>query len=67
MPNDTRTGLKFSGNTSYGGMNPPKGLDLKNIEADPDNPKESQKKKKKAANIQRRALECLKTAYRNYK
>ena len=33
MPNDTRTGLKISGNRSYGVMTPPQSLDLKIIEA----------------------------------
>ena len=28
MPNDTRIGLKISGNRSYGGMNPPQSPDL---------------------------------------
>jgi len=29
MPNDTRSGLKISGNRSDGGMNPPQSPDLK--------------------------------------
>ena len=33
MPNDTRIGLKISGNRSYGGMNPPQSPDLNIIEA----------------------------------
>ena len=33
MPNDTRRGLKVSGNRSYGGMNPPQSPDLNIIEA----------------------------------
>ena len=33
MPNDTRRGVKISGNRSYGGMNPPQGPDLNIIEA----------------------------------
>ena len=33
MPNDTRSGLKISGNKSYGGMDPPQRLDLNIIEA----------------------------------
>ena len=33
MPNGTRTGLKVSGNRSYGGMNPPQIPDLTIIEA----------------------------------
>ena len=33
MPNDTRSGLKISGNGSYGGMNPPQSPDLNIIEA----------------------------------
>jgi len=34
MPNDTRSGLKISGNRSYGGMNPPQSPDLNTIEAE---------------------------------
>ena len=33
MPNDTRSGLRSSGNRSYGGMNVPQSLDLTIIEA----------------------------------
>ena len=33
MPNDTRSGLKISGNRSDGGMNPPQSPDLNIIEA----------------------------------
>jgi len=33
MPNDTRTGLKISGNRSYRGMNPPQSPYLNIIEA----------------------------------
>jgi len=33
MLNDTRSGLKISGNRSYGGMNPPQSPDLNIIEA----------------------------------
>ena len=33
MPNDTRSGLKISGNRSNGGMNPPQSPDLNIIEA----------------------------------
>jgi len=33
MPNFTRTGLKISGNRSYGGMNHPQSPDLNIIEA----------------------------------
>jgi len=33
MPNDTRSGLKISGNRSYGGMNPPQRPELNIIEA----------------------------------
>jgi len=33
MPNDTRSGLKISGNRSYGGMNPPQSPDINIIEA----------------------------------
>ena len=33
MPNDTRSGLKISGNRSYWGMNPPQRPDLNIIEA----------------------------------
>ena len=33
MPNDTRSGLKISGNRSYKGVNPPQSPDLNIIEA----------------------------------
>ena len=33
MPNDTRSGVKISGNRSYGGMNPPQSPDINIIEA----------------------------------
>ena len=33
MPNDTRSGLKISGNRSDGGMNPPQSPELNIIEA----------------------------------
>jgi len=33
MPNDTRSGLKISGNRSDGGMNPPQSPDLNITEA----------------------------------
>jgi len=34
MPNDTRSGLKISGNRSDGGMNPPQSPDHNSIEAE---------------------------------
>ena len=44
MPNDTRSGLKISGNRSYGGMNPPQSPDLNIIEAVWDHPDREQTK-----------------------
>ena len=54
MPNDTKSGLKISGNRSYGGMNPPPSPDLNIIEAVWDHL--DREWKQKAADIQRRAF-----------
>ena len=45
MPNDTRSGLKISGNGSYGGMNPPQSLDLNITEAVWDHPDRERNKR----------------------
>ena len=54
MPNDTRSGLKISGNRSDGGMDPPQSPDLNIIEGS-----SKQKTKQKAANIQERKTATL--------
>jgi len=64
MPNDTRIGLKISGNRSYGGMNPPQSLDLNIIDAAWDHLEREQHKK--AANIQRRVIKCPSRSLENY-
>ena len=49
MPNDTRSGLKISGNRSDGGMNPPQSPDLNSIEAVWDHvDREANKRRKKS-------------------
>jgi len=52
MPNYTRTGLKMSGNRSYGGMNPPQSPDLNIIEAVWDHPDREQHKRKLVRMVQ---------------
>ena len=64
MPNDTRSGLKISGNRSDGGMDPPQSPDLNIIEAVWDHLDREQNKRQ--PNIQRRALGCPYRSLENY-
>ena len=64
MPNYTRIEQKISGNRSYGGMNPPQSPDLGITGAVWDHL--DGETNKKAANIQRRALECASRSLENY-
>jgi len=64
MPNDTRTGLKISGNRSYGVLNPLQRPDINIVEAVWNHI--DKKTGQKPDNIQRRALGCPLRSLENY-